>query len=88
MAATTSKDPPSLACFTYAENPKLHFVTDKDPHRRHPSRPTPGSDSGLAQPASASPLALPAEVSLAPDGDGETIGFRDARIDQSATIRS
>jgi hypothetical protein len=27
-------------------------------------------------------LTLPAEVSLAPDGEGETIGFRDARIDR------
>ena len=27
-------------------------------------------------------LALPAEVSVAPDGEGETIGFRDARMDK------
>jgi hypothetical protein len=27
-------------------------------------------------------LTLPAEVSLAPDGEGETIGFRDARVDR------
>jgi hypothetical protein len=27
-------------------------------------------------------LNLPAEVSLAPDGEGETVGFRDARIDR------
>ena len=27
-------------------------------------------------------LTVPAEVSLAPDADGETIGFRDARLDK------
>jgi len=27
-------------------------------------------------------LSLPAEVSLAPDGESETIGFRDARVDR------
>jgi hypothetical protein len=27
-------------------------------------------------------LTVPAEVSLAPDADGETIGFRDARLDR------
>jgi hypothetical protein len=28
------------------------------------------------------PLSLPTEVSLAPDADGETIGFKDARLDK------
>ena len=70
-------------CFTYAEDPKLHFVTDKGESRIVVTLKT---HSRLGQKVGAScigiSVALPAEVSLAPDGDGETIGFRDARIDR------
>jgi hypothetical protein len=67
------------ACFVYAENPKLTFVEDRivvrvKTHARLGQR-VGGACIGIA-------LTLPAEVSLAPDGEGETVGFRDARIDK------
>jgi hypothetical protein len=70
-------------CFTYADDPKLQFVTDHGETRIVVTLKT---HSKLGQKVGAScigiSLALPAEVSLAPEGDGETIGFRDARIDR------
>jgi hypothetical protein len=70
-------------CFTYAEDPKLHFVNDHGEARIVVTLKT---HSKLGQRVGATcvgiSLALPAEVSLAPEGDGETIGFRDARIDR------
>lgn len=70
-------------CFTYAEDPKLRFVTDHGESRIVVTLKT---RSKLGQKVGGScigiSLALPAEVSLAPEGDGETIGFRDARIDR------
>ena len=67
------------ACFTYAESPKLSFVQDRivvrmKTHARIGTAVR-GACLGLA-------LTVPAEVSLAPDADGETIGFRDARLDK------
>jgi len=67
------------ACYVYAENPKLTFVEDRivvqvKAHARLGER-VGGACIGIA-------LTLPAEVSLAPDGEGETVGFRDARIDK------
>jgi hypothetical protein len=70
-------------CFTYAEDPKLQFVNE---HGEPRILVTLKTHSKLGQKVGAScigiSLALPAEVSLAPEGDGETIGFRDARIDR------
>jgi hypothetical protein len=73
------KGTPQSACFTYAENPKLTFVQDRivvrmTTHSRL-GRAVKGACLGLA-------LTMPAEVSLAPDSEGETIGFRDARLDK------
>ena len=73
------KGNPQSACFTYAENPKLTFLTDRivvrmKTHSRIGTA-VGGACLGLA-------LTVPAEVSLAPDADGETIGFRDARLDK------
>jgi hypothetical protein len=67
------------ACYVYAENPKLAFVDDRivvqlKAHARL------GQKVGAACIGIA--LTLPAEVSLAPGGEGETLGFRDARIDK------
>jgi hypothetical protein len=73
-------------CFTYADDPKLQFVNDHGDSRIVVTLKT---HSRLGQKVGAScigiSLALPAEVSLAPVGDGETIGFRDARIDRVST---
>jgi hypothetical protein len=67
------------ACSVYAENPQLSFVDDRivvkvKTHARL-GKSVGGACLGLA-------LVLPAEVSLAPDGENETIGFRDARVDR------
>jgi hypothetical protein len=70
-------------CFTYAEDPKLQFVNDHGESRIVVTLKT---HSKLGQKVGGSciglSVALPAQVSLAPEGDGETIGFRDARIDR------
>ena len=73
------KGSPQSACFTYAENPQLAFVQDRivvkvKTHSRLGTAVR-GSCLGLS-------ISVPAEVSLAPDAEGETIGFRDARLDQ------
>ena len=67
------------ACFVYAEDAKLKFVDDRivvtlKTHARLGQKVA-GACIGIA-------LNLPAEVSLAPDGEGETVGFRDARLDK------
>lgn len=67
------------ACFIYAENPQLTFVENRivvrvKTHARL-GKAVGGACLGIA-------LSLPAEVSLAPNAEGETIGFRDARVDR------
>ncbi|MGD0732888.1 MAG: hypothetical protein ABR956_16605 [Terracidiphilus sp.] len=66
-------------CSVYADEPQLRFVQDRIVVRvkTHSKlgKAIAGSCLGLA-------LSLPAEVSLAPDGEGESIGFRDARVDR------
>jgi hypothetical protein len=67
------------ACSVYAEDPKLRFVQDRivvevKTHARL-GKSVGGTCLGIS-------LTLPAEVSLAPEGDGESIGFRDARVDR------
>src|ERR1700739_2595464 len=66
------------ACSVYAEDPQLRFADDRivvqvKTHARL-GKAGGGACLGIA-------LTPPAEVSLAPDGEGETIGFRDARVD-------
>jgi hypothetical protein len=73
------KGNPQSACFVYAENPQLLFANDRivvqlKTHARL-GKAVGGACIGIA-------LSLPAEVSVAPDGEGETIGFRDARVDK------
>jgi hypothetical protein len=72
------KGSPQSPCFTYAEDPKLSFIQDRivvrvKTHSRL-GKAIRGSCLGLQ-------LSVPAEVSLAPDAEGETLGFRDARLD-------
>lgn len=66
------------ACFTYAQDPQLAFAQDRVVVRMktsaHLGRKVGGSCVGIS-------LSSPAEVSFAPDAQGEIIGFRDARID-------
>ena len=71
------------ACYVYAEDPKLQFVPDPVQDRivvQLKTHARLGKAVGNACIGIA--LTLPAEVSLAPDGEGETVGFRDARIDK------
>jgi hypothetical protein len=72
------------ACSVYAEGPKLRFIQDRivvevKTHARL-GKSVGGACLGIS-------LTLPAEVSLAPDGEGETIGFRDARVDRVSDQR-
>ena len=74
---------PQSVCPIYAEDPQLRFAADRivvkmKTHARL-GRPVAGACIGIA-------LSLPAEVSLAPDGEGETVGFRDARIDKVSDV--
>jgi hypothetical protein len=73
------KGNPQSPCFVYAEEPKLTFANDRiavqlKTHARI-GKAVSGSCLGIS-------LALPAEVSLEPFGEGESVGFRDARIDR------
>ena len=65
------------ACWVYAEQPELSFVADRvivklKTHARLGTSVV-GKCVGLG-------LAPTAEVSMVPDAEGETIGFRDARV--------
>jgi hypothetical protein len=77
------KGSPQSGCAIFAEDPQLRFAGDRivvkmKTHARL-GRSVAGACIGIA-------LSLPAEVSLAPDGEGETVGFRDARIDRVSDL--
>lgn len=67
------------ACFTYVQDPQLSFEQDRIVvHVKtvaHLGQRVGGACLGFS-------LSTPAEVSLAPDAQGESIGFRDAQIDR------
>ena len=71
-------------CYTYAQDPQLSFEQDRIVVRMKTSarmgRRVAGSCIGLS-------LTEPAEVSFTPEAEGETIGFRDARIDRISNQR-
>ena len=73
------KGDPETACAITAEEPKLSFEQDRIvvnmKTHAHLGHAVGGACLGMA-------LNFPAEVSLAPDAEGETIGFRDARLDR------
>jgi hypothetical protein len=73
------KGDPQTACAITAEEPKLTFEQDRIVVRMkthaHLGHAVGGACLGMA-------LTFPAEVSLAPDAEGESIGFRDARLDK------
>jgi hypothetical protein len=67
------------ACSVFAEDPALRFEGDRivvkmKTHSKL-GHAVAGACIGIA-------VTLPAEVSLAPAGEGETVGFRDARMDR------
>jgi hypothetical protein len=73
------KGSPQTPCYTYVEDPKLTFALDRivvhvRAHARL-GRAVGGTCFGFS-------LTVPAEVSLAPDAQGDIVGFRDARLDR------
>jgi len=73
------KGNPHSACFISTEDPHLSFEQGRIVVRLKTvarlGTPVGGACLGVS-------LTLPAEVSLAPDAEGETIGFRDAQLDK------
>jgi hypothetical protein len=73
------KGNPHSACFISTEDPHLSFEQGRIVVRvktvARLGTPVGGTCLGVS-------LTLPAEVSLAPDAEGETIGFRDAQLDR------
>jgi hypothetical protein len=73
------KGGPHSACFISTEDPHLSFEQGRIVVRvktvARLGTPVGGACLGVS-------VTLPAEVSLAPDAEGETIGFRDARLDK------
>jgi hypothetical protein len=73
------KGNPHSACFISTEDPHLSFEQGRIVVRvktvARLGTPVGGTCLGVS-------LTLPAEVSLAPDAEGETIGFRDAQLDK------
>ena len=67
------------ACFIATEDPHLSFDEDRIVVRVKTVARLGTAVGGACIGVS---LTLPAEVSLEPDADGETIGFRDARLDR------
>jgi hypothetical protein len=67
------------ACFISTEDPHLSFERDRIvvrlKTRARLGKPVGGACLGLS-------LTLPAQVSLTPNAEGETIGFRDAQLDK------
>jgi hypothetical protein len=73
------KGNPQSACFISAEDPKLSFEQDRIVVRMVTHARLGHQVAGACIGVN---LAFPAQVSLAPDAEGETIGFRDARLDK------
>jgi hypothetical protein len=71
-------------CYVYVEDPRVSFVEGRITVRMkaHAKLGTPvrGTCLGIA-------FSPTSEVSLAPDGEGETLGFRDARLERVSDQR-
>ena len=73
------KGTPHSACFIATEDPHLSFEQGRIVVRVKTVARLGTAVGGACLGVS---LTLPAEVSLAPDAEGETIGFRDAQLDK------
>lgn len=70
---------PTSACYVYADQPRVSFVNDRIVvHVRTSSR----LGAGLFGKCVGLGYSTEADVSFVPDANGETIGFRDARIEK------
>jgi hypothetical protein len=69
----------TTACYVYAENPHVEFAGDRIVVRLKTHAKLGTSLRGACVGFSLSPTS---EVSVAPDGEGETLGFKDARLEK------
>ena len=72
------------ACFVYAENPRVTFFEDRVVIHIHTRAKLGTSLRGACIGVS---ITRDVDVSVLPDAEGETIGFRDARIDHLSDSR-
>jgi hypothetical protein len=72
------------ACFVYAENPHVSFKDDRVVVHVH-TRAKLGT--GLHGACLGVSLTTDADVSVVPDAEGESVGFRDARIERLSESR-
>ncbi len=75
---------PHTACYAYAQDPTITFVKDRIVVKVHAHARLGTSVGGSCVGVSFNP---PASVSLVPVAEGETIGFKDARIEQVSDSR-
>jgi hypothetical protein len=71
-------------CFVYAENPEVRFDHDRIVVRMKTHAKIGTSLHGACVGISLAPVS---EVSMAPAGEGETLGFRDARLERISEQR-
>ncbi|HKO18071.1 MAG TPA: hypothetical protein VJU82_04215 [Acidobacteriaceae bacterium] len=72
------------ACYVYAESPHVVFKDDRVVVHVHTHSKL---GTGLRSTCLGLGLTADADVSLVPEGEGESIGFRDARIDHLSESR-
>lgn len=72
------------SCFVYADNPKVSFVQDRIVVHVHTKSKL---GTGIRGACIGVSLTTEADVSLIPDAEGETIGFRDARVERLSESR-
>jgi len=74
----------ATACYVYAEDPKVSFTADRIVVRVKTHARIGTALHGACLGISLTPTS---EVSVAPDGEGETLGFRDARLEKVSDRR-
>jgi hypothetical protein len=78
------KGSPATPCSIYAEDPRVSFVQDRILVRVKTHARVGTAVRGACLGVTLSPTS---EVSVAPDGEGETLGFRDARLERISEQR-
>lgn len=78
------KGTPQSACSVFAQDPQITFSGDRIVVRMKTHASLGRAVRGACVGISISPVS---EVSLAPDGEGETLGFRDARLERVSDRR-
>lgn len=78
------KGTPQSTCYVYAEDPQVSFAQDRILIRMKTHARVGTSVRGACIGFSLSPTS---EVSVAPNGEGETLGFKDARLEHISEQR-